>query len=816
MRQVVVFGLMFLCLAEAGNALQVRPGHALRMPYQKMPDVFPGTRELAPENDRSIAILDKAHLFIESKIREAAMERSSHWKRDLHSREAYERSVGPNRRRFTEAIGVENKSIPLHTYKLELRDTHPPLTMEKYSVDDDPVVIAETDLYRVYQVRWPVLHRVNGEGLLLEPKSAIIANVMAIPDADQTPEQLAGMSEGIPSGSQFARLLAANGYRVLIPVLASRAYLFPGSTRQQTHREWIYRQAFHMGRHIIGYEVQKVLAAVDWFKKQNKDLKVGVAGYHEGGLIAFYASAVDTRIDAALVSGYFTSREDVWDEPLYRNVDNFLTEFGDAEIATLVAPRPLVIEHSHIPEVVEQSVKPGDREQSISGWPFTGYKGRLSTPDGKKVAAEYQRIAQLTRDGFQPGELVMGKDRQPVGFGSHRAVEKFVSFLGGTKKLNAIGERPEDRRRHFNHDERAVRQVKEMEDHVQFLMRDSDYERNRFFLYKIMPEFQNRSWSTKPHHPSHSPDKFIQQAKKYREFFYDEIIGRFQDSVLQPNAHTRKIYDNEKWAGYEVQLDVFPQLQAAGILLIPKNLKEGEQRPVVVCQHGRDGFPQKLIEDGYTAYNNTASKLADRGFIVYAPYNPYRGEEKYRWLVRKAASVGKSMFSFIIPQHEQTLRWLGSLPFVDDKRIAFYGLSFGGETAMRVPSVLEGYCLSICSGDFGDYTRKVTDTHFDRGFMNSMEWEIPVFNMGSTFSHAELAYLIFPRPFMVERGHDDLVQQTEWVSYEYGKVKYLYDQFGMSDKTAIEYFNGGHSMRGEGTFEFLHKHLDWPSDGKGR
>src|SRR5205823_7435150 len=37
---------------------------------------------------------------------------------------------------------------------------------------------------------------------------------------------------------------------------------------QQTTREWLYRQAFHMGRHPIGYEVQKALAAVDWFSQQ--------------------------------------------------------------------------------------------------------------------------------------------------------------------------------------------------------------------------------------------------------------------------------------------------------------------------------------------------------------------------------------------------------------------------------------------------------------------------------------------------------------------------------------------------------------------
>lgn len=129
---------------------------------------------------------------------------------------------------------------------------------------------------------------------------------------------------------------------------------------------------------------------------------------------------------------------------------------------------------------------------------------------------------------------------------------------------------------------------------------------------------------------------------------------------------------------------------------------------------------------------------------------------------------------------------------------------------MRVPAVLEDYCLSICADDFGDWTRKVTDAHFEGSFMNSLEWEMPYFNMGSTFSYAEMAYLIFPRPFMVERGHHDLVQPDEWVAYEYGKVRYFFDQFNLGDKTEIEFFNGGHSMRGDGTFKFLHKHLNWP------
>jgi hypothetical protein len=50
----------------------------------------------------------------------------------------------------------------------------------------------------------------------------------------------------------------------------------------QPHREFIYRMAFEMGRHIIGYEVQKILAAVDCMEAINtrfdENLPIIVAG----------------------------------------------------------------------------------------------------------------------------------------------------------------------------------------------------------------------------------------------------------------------------------------------------------------------------------------------------------------------------------------------------------------------------------------------------------------------------------------------------------------------------------------------------------
>src|SRR5687767_7999644 len=254
------------------------------------PAVLPGAGALTWNDDLSVRMMDGAHRFVERKIAQSIETRQRHWKRSLSSRESYEESIAGNRKRFSEKIGAVDPLVPG--------------ALERFGTDADPALVAETAAYRVYQVRWPVLDGVTGEGLLLEPRRSPVAYVVALPDADQTPEQLAGLAPGIPTASQFARTLAEAGCLVLIPTLISREAKFSGRPdirmTDQPHREWIYRQAFHMGRHVIGYEVQKVRAAVEWIKGRDPRGKVGVAGYAEGGLIAFYAAAADSRIDAAL------------------------------------------------------------------------------------------------------------------------------------------------------------------------------------------------------------------------------------------------------------------------------------------------------------------------------------------------------------------------------------------------------------------------------------------------------------------------------------------------------------------------------------
>src|SRR4029079_972888 len=177
----------------------------------------------------------------------------------------------------------------------------------------------------------------------------------------------------------------------------------------------------------------------------------------------------------------------------------------------------------------------------------------------------------------------------------------------------------------------------------------------------------DRQWSTARRHPTHPPAQFIEGAKPFRRRFWEEAMGRLDEPLLPFNARTRKVAETGKWIAYDVVLDVFPELFAWGVLVLPKDLKPGERRPVVVCQHGRNGLPRDTIEGDHRAYHDFAARLADRGFIVFAPHNPYRGEDRYRFLSRKANAVKASLFSYILAQHTQILNWLEKLPQADAK-----------------------------------------------------------------------------------------------------------------------------------------------------
>jgi cephalosporin-C deacetylase-like acetyl esterase len=723
----------------------IRPLLPLLLASALQAQTLPGTKPLEPNPDFSatmVAGIDKMALRL---IEQSKTSRK------------------PTREKLKAALGMVDARLPITALEL-VGDT------------GAPALLLETEQCRVFRVRWPVFENVHGEGLYVQPKSKPLARVIYLPDASSTPEKLVD------------EFLLTTGCEVIIPTLISRDSEYStndkfGVKTNCPHREWIYRQSYELGRHLIGYEVQEALAVVDWFKAQPEQVPLLIAGVGEGGMIALHAAAIDERIDAVYSAGYFAPREDVWAEPIYRNVFGLLRDFGDAEIASLIAPRPLSLQHLFYPKLAgPPAAKKGERAVAAPG--------RLTAPDLAAWQAEIARAQQIAPSSrIQACTMETNNDlilRHLLPPATAKAALKMLKVTGADFKLKPDATRQK-------------RLVRELEAFTQRLLVTTELERKAEFWNKL---------------PLKSVTEFENHTAGERDRFWNEVIGRLPDPNLPVNAKSRFVRETDKVAIYEVTMDVWDDVFAWGWLCLPKDLKPGEKRPIVVCQHGLEGIPEDTIttdetQRSYGPYKAFTLRLAEQGFITFAPHNPYRGQDAFRTLQRKLNPLGLTLYSVINGQHQRILEWLKAQPFTQQDKIAFYGLSYGGKSAMRTPAVLKDYCLSICSGDFNEWVRKCVSTDMPMCYVHTHEYEIWEWNMGRTFNYAEMAALIAPRPFMVERGHNDGVGSDEWVNYEYAKVRRLYNKLAIGERTTIEHFDGPHTIHGVGTFEFLKEKLGW-------
>lgn len=748
------------------------------LPALATAQTLPNTKLLEGKNDLAKVMVEGIDRYLTKATELAAKERPKFWKPDFSSVEAFDKSVAPNRERFRKMIGVIDERVQV--------------VMTKIATVEQASLVADTKFYKVFAVRWSVLPGIHGEGLLLEPAEKPKACAVAIPDADWTPEQLVGVAPGVPKDSQYARRLAEDGYRVIVPTFINRKDDYSGNPRirmtNQPHREFVYRMAFEMGRHVIGYEVQKVLAAVDWLAQDKAKPPIEVWGYGEGGLVALYGAAIDPRIKNTYVSGYVNNRNDLHKEPIYRNVFGLLKEFGDAELLML-AGAPNNARKVNVEYTKEPNVKGPPTPTKVRGG---AAPGMLNFTDPKVAFLEFEKFRKLTSFGGRSATVL---EATPFADLMDAPVD-----IDSLKRAKGRAERTtEPKELRLDHDP-AARQKRQFEEAVAFtqkLLGPAAVRRDSFFWSRL-----NKA----------SLEGLQKSQEPVRKYFHENVIGKLPGPTVPMNPRTRMIYETPKWKGYEVVLDLYEEVICYGILLLPNDIKPGEKRPVVVCQHGLEGRPTDVCDPKVKTqyYHSFGAQLADRGFIVFAPQNPYIFKNEFRQTVRKANPLGLSLYSFIVAQHERILDWLVTLPYVDASRIAYYGLSYGGKVAMRIPTIVTRYCLSICSGDFNEWIWKNITLDWGGSYMLTGEYEMYEFDLGNTFNYAEMAALIAPRPFMVERGHSDGVGLDEYVAFEYAKVRRFYAQMGIAERTQIEFFVGGHIIQGQGTFAFLHRHLNWP------
>ncbi len=759
-------------------------GLALAQEQSSTQNHLPGTKIWNMPADPAKEMVEGIHKQLSEMLKGSSLTRDQAWNKSVSNDQ--ERSS--RFQRLTKTIGAVEP--PAKNAEIQR------LANPKSVPSNGPDCLGFSSKVRVDRVRWPVFEDVWMEGLMLEPVDAsteIRFSGMMIGDADENPEILAGLTQPNQPRSGLAVRLAEAGGRILIPTLLNRDDKYSGDPKVRftnlSHREWIWRMGWETGRTPIGYEVDAVVHGLHLLADLQKP-KAGQAasarplmvfGHGEGGLIALITAAVDSRVKAAWVSGSFQSRDETgWLEPIDRTIWRQALEFQDAELAAMSATKAgdgiLIVDRTDGPTIAGPKPPKNGRDDAADG--------SLRPASKAEIDKELARARKLAGD--QSSRILDVADHSG-------AIDQIETRFGikipqSPEKIKIVSDLPDA-------DKRMKTMVDAWADHTQTLVKRSEL--RRFDYWKAA-------------NPQ-KPEEWQMQTEPLRKSFWEEQIGKMPEPDEPLAVESKLVYDQPKFKGYAVKIPVHHDVYAYGVLLVPKDLKDGEKRPVVVCQHGLEGRPGDVVDPSKkSVYHAYGAELADRGYIVFAPQNPYIGHERFRTIQRKAWPLGQSLFAVIFRQHERILQWLEGLNYVDPSRIAFYGLSYGGKSAMRIPAALPKYCLSICSADFNEWVVKCTNTDRQYSYMFTVEYDMYEWDLASRFNYAEMANLIAPRPFLIERGHFDGVGPDDWIGYEFGKVKRTYDLLGVGDKTGIAYFNRGHEIDGTETFAFLAKHLKWP------
>lgn len=296
-------------------------------------DPLPGTLPLEATGDLSAKMVEGIDQWLERETAHAAEERARTWQAAAKDGAQWEAFAKARREELRQILGIVDAREPGALESYAVGGLHPPTSLGSVTFQN---------------VRWPVFPGVHGEGVLFLPAGAPRGVIIIVPDADELPER-----------AERAKDFVTTGWAVLSITLVDRRDEWSGIKAMdrftnQPHREWIYRQSFELGRTIIGYEAQKVFAAIDALRTKDSPLAgaaehLAITGRGEGGLIALVSAALDSRIQAATIAGYFGPHERLSSEPIYRNVFGLLRNFGNAELAALVAPRPLFIDQARTP-----------------------------------------------------------------------------------------------------------------------------------------------------------------------------------------------------------------------------------------------------------------------------------------------------------------------------------------------------------------------------------------------------------------------------------------------------------------------------------
>ncbi len=686
--------------------------------------------------------------------------RRARWRRDFSGLRAYAESVAPNRERWREMLG------------------NWPTAAERVPLEPDRHVVAERADHTVYAVTFGTLPGVRSFAHLLVPKriEAPRPAVICQHGMGGSPHSIAGLVAADDAYHKFGQRLAERGYVVLAPHCINFI-------------EWrsrLHNKALLVGRTLMGLEIWREMRVVDLLETLPSvdSERIGFYGLSQGGKMALWFPPLEPRIRATVISAFYNERtkKQLVASPHYRPFINtreqsyfepdFLTEFSDYDLASLICPRPVMIEHgqkdsSYYIETAREEFFPLKEIYERLG---VGERCEWGEFDGPHEIHGVESFAFLDRwlnDGSPPKRNAAPVDEEvtppPPVFVNEAAIQAMRDDTNGQhdRYLDNLAE--------LAYAERAARWQR---DYTGVDAYESSVARNR------------QAWL--------------------------EMLGGLPPAAervpLNPARHV--VAERPDHTVYAVNLDVLPGVRQFGYLLVPKGISA--PRAAVVAQHGLGGAVQAvagLLEED-DAYHRYGRRLAERGYVVFAPHC-INGTPRRVRLHNKAIVLGRRLMGLEIWREMKVIDYLQALPEVDPARIGFYGLSQGGTMTLWLTPLEPRIQAAVVSAYFNERTRKLNvESERYRAYVTTDEYHQYYLGQLLEFSDTDLGSLICPRPLFIEQGTRDSAVYYQDAEIEFRRLHAHYDQLGLGDRCVWGLFEGKHEIHGEQSFPFLDRWLE--------
>ncbi|MBM3727814.1 MAG: hypothetical protein FJW40_20625 [Acidobacteria bacterium] len=286
-----------------------------------------------------------------------------------------------------------------------------------------------------------------------------------------------------------------------------------------------------------------------------------------------------------------------------------------------------------------------------------------------------------------------------------------------------------------------------------------------------------------------------------------EVMGPALPPSNALNPRRTEIARRPAYTAYAVRLDALPGVEAIGHLLIPNGARRA---PAVIAQHGLGGAPKDLTLEGpqpNPAYHGFAARLAEHGYVVFAPYVtvPIPQDRLINQLVRMANVLGQMRTNIELAKLRRIVDYLQTLPQVDPDRIGYYGLSYGGYSALWMAPLEPRIRATVVSGHFNHWTTKIISERETTSYLRHPDEDFYNWNVLNRLTHTELLAAFFPRPVMVEFALHDGTTFPAW--HEQAWAEAAQAAKAWNAPIVRDRFIGVHEIHGIGAFDFLDRWL---------